>query len=55
MFVTQCVVSRSATRVLKPGCEFILGLYHTLSFFHADTLLVDGIVRGRFNAWDIVA
>ena len=33
-------------RVLRPGGELILGLYHTFSFFHAYTLLVNGIVRG---------
>ncbi len=34
-------------RVLKPGGELILGLYHTYSFFHAYTILVNGILRGR--------
>jgi ubiquinone/menaquinone biosynthesis C-methylase UbiE len=33
-------------RVLRPGGEFILGLYHTFSFFHAYTILVNGIMRG---------
>ncbi len=36
-------------RVLKPGGEFILGLYHTFSFFHAYTVLINGIVRGELR------
>ncbi len=36
-------------RVLRPGGEFILGLYHTFSFFHAYTLLVNGIARGKLR------
>jgi SAM-dependent methyltransferase len=36
-------------RVLKPGGEFILGLYHTFSLFHAHTILVDGILRGELR------
>jgi SAM-dependent methyltransferase len=34
-------------RVLKPGGELILGLYHTYSFFHTYTILVNGILRGK--------
>jgi ubiquinone/menaquinone biosynthesis C-methylase UbiE len=36
-------------RVLRPGGEFILGLYHTFSFFHAYTILVNGVLRGGLH------
>jgi 2-polyprenyl-3-methyl-5-hydroxy-6-metoxy-1,4-benzoquinol methylase len=36
-------------RVLKPGGEFILGLYHTFSLFHAHTILVHGIFHGELR------
>jgi 2-polyprenyl-3-methyl-5-hydroxy-6-metoxy-1,4-benzoquinol methylase len=34
-------------RVLKPGGEFILGLYYTYSLFHAYTIVMNGILRGK--------
>ena len=37
-------------RVLKPGGELILGLYHKYSYFHAYTILVNGILRGKLWA-----
>ncbi|HEY5255844.1 MAG TPA: class I SAM-dependent methyltransferase [Acidobacteriaceae bacterium] len=36
-------------RVLKPGGELILGMYYTYSFFHAYTILVNGILRGKLR------
>ena len=36
-------------RVLKPGGELILGVYHRYSFFHAYTILINGILRGRLR------
>lgn len=36
-------------RVLKPGGELILAVYHTYSFFHAYTLFVNGILRGNLR------
>jgi SAM-dependent methyltransferase len=33
-------------RVLKPGGEFILGVYYRYSYFHAYTLLVNGLLHG---------
>lgn len=36
-------------RVLRPGGELILGLYHTYSFFHAYTIVVNGIFRGKLR------
>jgi 2-polyprenyl-3-methyl-5-hydroxy-6-metoxy-1,4-benzoquinol methylase len=36
-------------RVLKPGGELILGLYHTHSLFYAYTILVNGILRGKLR------
>jgi ubiquinone/menaquinone biosynthesis C-methylase UbiE len=36
-------------RVLKPGGEFILALYYKYSFFHAYTLLVNGVLRGNLR------
>lgn len=33
-------------RVLKPGGELIVGVYHRFSLFHAYTILVNGILRG---------
>ena len=32
--------------MLKPGGEFILGVYHRFSLFHAYSILVNGILRG---------
>lgn len=34
-------------RVLKPGGELVVGLYHKFSLFHAYTVLVNGILRGK--------
>jgi ubiquinone/menaquinone biosynthesis C-methylase UbiE len=34
-------------RVLKPGGELILAVYHTYSFFHAYTVFVNGVLRGK--------
>jgi SAM-dependent methyltransferase len=34
-------------RVLKPGGKLILGLYHRYSLFHAYTIFVNGILRGK--------
>jgi ubiquinone/menaquinone biosynthesis C-methylase UbiE len=34
-------------RVLKPDGELILAMYYTYSFFHAYTVLVNGILRGK--------
>lgn len=36
-------------RVLKPGGVMLLGLYHTFSVFHAYTILVNGVLRGRLH------
>jgi ubiquinone/menaquinone biosynthesis C-methylase UbiE len=36
-------------RVLKPGGELILAMYHTYSFFHAYTIVVNGILRGNLR------
>jgi SAM-dependent methyltransferase len=36
-------------RVLKPGGELILAMYYKYSFFHAYTILVNGILRGRLR------
>lgn len=36
-------------RVLRPGGELLLGLYHTYSFFHAYTIFVNGIIRGNLR------
>jgi ubiquinone/menaquinone biosynthesis C-methylase UbiE len=36
-------------RVLKPGGEFILAMYHKYSFFHAYTILVNGLLRGKLR------
>jgi ubiquinone/menaquinone biosynthesis C-methylase UbiE len=36
-------------RVLKPGGQLILGVYHTYSFFHAYTIFVNGILRGKLR------
>ncbi len=36
-------------RVLKPGGKLVLAVYHTYSFFHAYTILVNGILRGNLR------
>jgi ubiquinone/menaquinone biosynthesis C-methylase UbiE len=36
-------------RVLKPGGELIVAMYHKYSFFHAYTILVTGILRGNLQ------
>jgi ubiquinone/menaquinone biosynthesis C-methylase UbiE len=36
-------------RVLKPGGELILAMYYKYSFFHAYTILVNGILRGKLR------
>lgn len=36
-------------RVLRPGGQLILGVYHTYSFFHAYTIFVTGVVRGNLQ------
>ncbi len=36
-------------RVLKPGGELILAMYYKYSFFHAYTIFVNGILRGRLR------
>jgi SAM-dependent methyltransferase len=36
-------------RVLRPGGELLLGLYHRDSLFHAYTVLVNGILRGQLR------
>jgi ubiquinone/menaquinone biosynthesis C-methylase UbiE len=36
-------------RVLKPGGELILAMYHRHSFFHAYTIVVNGILRGNLR------
>jgi ubiquinone/menaquinone biosynthesis C-methylase UbiE len=42
--IERCV--SECHRVLKPGGEFILGVYHKFSLFHAYTILVNGLFRG---------
>ena len=41
--VTEC------HRVLKPGGTLILAMYYKYSFFHAYTILVNGIFRGKLR------
>jgi ubiquinone/menaquinone biosynthesis C-methylase UbiE len=36
-------------RVLKPGGELILAVYYTYSFFHAYTVVVNGLLRGKLR------
>jgi ubiquinone/menaquinone biosynthesis C-methylase UbiE len=36
-------------RVLKPGGELIVAMYYKYSFFHAYTIFVNGIVRGKLR------
>jgi ubiquinone/menaquinone biosynthesis C-methylase UbiE len=36
-------------RVLKPGGELILAMYHRYSFFHTYTIVVNGILRGKLR------
>ena len=36
-------------RVLKPGGELILAMYYKYSFFHAYTIFVNGILRGKLR------
>ena len=36
-------------RVLKPGGEFILAMYYKYSFFHAYTVIVNGLLRGKLR------
>ena len=36
-------------RVLKPGGELLLGMYHRFSLFHAYTVLVNGVLRGNLR------
>jgi ubiquinone/menaquinone biosynthesis C-methylase UbiE len=36
-------------RVLKPGGELILGMYHRYSFFHAYTIFINGFLRGKLR------
>jgi ubiquinone/menaquinone biosynthesis C-methylase UbiE len=42
--IERCIAE--CYRVLKPGGEFTLGVYHRFSLFHAYTVLVNGILRG---------
>jgi ubiquinone/menaquinone biosynthesis C-methylase UbiE len=36
-------------RVLKPGGNLILAVYYTYSFFHAYTVIVNGLLRGKLR------
>lgn len=36
-------------RVLKPGGELILAMYYTYSFFHAYTIFINGVLRGKLR------
>ncbi len=42
--IERCIAE--CHRVLRPGGELILGVYHKFSLFHAYTILVNGILRG---------
>jgi SAM-dependent methyltransferase len=42
--IERCIAE--CHRVLKPGGEFILGVYYRFSLFHAYTILVNGVLRG---------
>ncbi len=45
----ECVLFHKCHRVLKPGRELILGMYHRYGFFHAYTIFINGFLRGKLR------